>query len=132
MSMNYRSYSDTHPELTPAEVAKHCGVHRDTVVRYRRMKNGASKPQAARPAKRSHNTVTGGISLDGVRVSNDKPQSNLFSLKRGLAYPVIELAKQWRVSPETIRKHARRFEALKYVEVNGEWVACVINPETEI
>lgn len=76
MSPDYRSYSDTHPELTPAEVAKHCGVHRDTVVRYRRL-HGASKPQAA---KRSS-----GKTLDDFRKQYDEAYKIREGIKRHLA-----------------------------------------------
>jgi hypothetical protein len=43
------------------------------------------------------------------------------------------LSKEWNVSADSIRKQARRYDALKYVEIKpGEWVACVLHPDTAV
>jgi hypothetical protein len=78
-----------------------------------------------------------GISLVGdVRVSDHKPNDSikrmLYGLKRGMAFPVEQMAAQWGVSSENIRKKARELECLKYVEVSPAdgWVHCVMHPDT--
>ena len=75
------------------------------------------------------------ITLKGVRVSRKKPadqlKSRFFKLVRGQGYPVSQLADEWAVSEETVRKHARRFECLVYVEKSpGEWETCCVHPDT--
>lgn len=73
--------------------------------------------------------------MRGVRVSDRKPSDSvkrlLYGLKRGMGYPIEALSHEWNISSETIRKHAMRFEAMKYVEISpGEWTACVMHPDT--
>lgn len=75
------------------------------------------------------------IGLAGVRVAMKKPnegmKARIFQLKRGRGFPVDALAAEWFASPDTIITHARRLDALRYVEINpGEWVQCVMHPET--
>lgn len=75
------------------------------------------------------------IGLSGVRVAMKKPnegmKAKIFQLKRGRGFPVDALAAEWFASPDTIITHARRLDALRYVEVNpGEWVQCVMHPDT--
>lgn len=75
------------------------------------------------------------IGLAGVRVAMKKPnegmKAKIFQLKRGRGFPVDALAAEWFASPDTIITHARRLDALRYVEVNpGEWVQCVMHPDT--
>lgn len=77
----------------------------------------------------------GGVALAGLEVSNapraDVLKALIYGLGKGRAYPVAELAEQWGRSPETIRGHARRFGACKYVQLSpGNWVPCVLHPET--
>ncbi len=78
----------------------------------------------------------GGIRLnDSVRMRTTKPsegiKKKLFALKRGVGYPVNDLSESWGCSPETLRAHGRRHDALRYVEIGpGDWVHCVMHPET--
>lgn len=88
-----------------------------------------SKPASASVA------VSHGISLAGVKVCERKPaetlKGKLFALRRGMGYPLADLSDQWGVSQDNIRKHARRLDCLLYVETSpGEWVLCVLHPET--
>lgn len=81
-------------------------------------------------------TDIGGIRLnETVRIRLIKPSEGvkrrLFGLKTGVGYPVDDLAEGWGCSPATLRAHARRHDALRYVEVGpGDWVHCVMHPET--
>lgn len=78
--------------------------------------------------------VTGGITINGVRMSSYKPAETIrrrfFSLRRNMAYPISELSKQWIASVETLRKHAKQAKCLRYVEINHEWVPCILHPDT--
>jgi hypothetical protein len=77
----------------------------------------------------------GGISLASARVSVDKPAEGLkrliYGLKRGMGYPVEEVAAAWARSTDAVRKHARDQNAILYVEVApGDWKLCVMHPDT--
>jgi predicted transcriptional regulator len=58
-------------------------------------------------------------------------KARLYGLRKGMGYKVESLAKEWGISADTIRKHAKDHHALVYVEATpGEYVACVVHPET--
>lgn len=113
------------------------GVERATYPR----PTGAAHPPAP-SAKRSATNVeddtapaTGGFSLRGVSLLVERPQGTikkrLYSLRRGMGYRVDELSKEWHVTAETLRKHAKDYDALRYVELTpGEYVACIVHPDT--
>lgn len=69
-----------------------------------------------------------GFELKGVRLLDRKPHGDVRSLKPGYGYTVSELADKWGMSQDTVRKRAREAGALKFVEIDGEWVQCVVNP----
>lgn len=79
--------------------------------------------------------VEGGVSLAGMRVLSRRPVDSaakfIKRLPEGRGFDPQDLAKEWGMSEETIRKHARDLGCLKYVEVSeDEWVPLVMNPET--
>lgn len=79
--------------------------------------------------------VEGGVSLTGMRVLSRRPVDSaakfIKRLPEGRGFDPKELAKDWGMSEETIRKHARDLGCLKYVEVSeDEWTPLVMNPET--
>jgi len=87
-----------------------------------------SSPEAQAPPP-------GGFSLRGIRLLSKKPadcmKARLYGLRKGMGYKVESLAKEWGISADTIRKHAKDHHALVYVEATpGEYVACVVHPET--
>jgi predicted DNA-binding transcriptional regulator YafY len=70
-----------------------------------------------------------------MRVAAIKPKEGLkpklFRLKKNTGYPVEELADEWGVSADTLRRDAKRLDALLFVETSpGEWVQCVVHPDT--
>ena len=78
-----------------------------------------------------------GISLRGVRISAQKPamsegvKKKIYELKKGMGHPLEMLSIKWQVSEDTIRKHAKRCDAFRYVERGpGDWVACVVHPDS--
>jgi hypothetical protein len=75
------------------------------------------------------------LSLASARCSIIKPQeglkARLYRLKKNTGYPLEDLAREWVVSPETLRRDAKRLDALLYVESSpGEWIQCVVHPDT--
>lgn len=70
------------------------------------------------------------------RVTDRRPvatvRSRFYGLVKGRAYPVAELARDWGVSAETLRRHALDAECFKYVDTTGhdDWEACVMHPDT--
>lgn len=61
----------------------------------------------------------------------DRVKGLLFSLPKGRGFAVSEMSKKWRMSEDTLRRHARKHDALRYVENEpGVYVACVMHPET--
>jgi hypothetical protein len=90
--------------------------------------------KAVADAPKPQESAAGAFSLRGVTLLNYRPQDTikkrLYGLRRGMGYEVAELAREWRMTPETLRKHAREHKALAYVErTPGDYVACVVHPE---
>lgn len=98
-------------------------------------KQGRQSATAAPAAPTPRAPVAGMISLTDKRVLDVKPADTvkrlLYGLKRGVGYPVDMLVDMWGFSRENICRHAKRESALKYVETSpGEWVHCVMHPDT--
>lgn len=91
--------------------------------------------KSKRKRKPKARTKKGGIALNKENVFKERPQDQskrrFYSLEEGKGYPIDELAKDWGVGIDTIKKHARRWDALRYVEVTpGDYVPCVLHPNT--
>lgn len=76
-----------------------------------------------------------GIALRGMRVLSRRPADSaakfIKRIPRGRGFDPKDLSREWGMSEETIRRHARDLNCLKYVEVaEDEWVALVMSPET--
>lgn len=70
-----------------------------------------------------------------TRVSIRRPatsiRSRFFELKRGQAFAVDMVAREWGISADTLRTHARDAECFLYVDMGNEkWVPCVMHPDT--
>lgn len=70
------------------------------------------------------------------RVTDRRPvatvRNRFYGLIKGRAYPVNELARDWGISAETLRRHALDAECFRYVDTTGhdDWAACVMHPDT--
>jgi hypothetical protein len=98
---------------------------------------GSDAPAAAdpEPVRKSLLPTARTFSLSSMRVAAIKPKEGLkpklFRLKKNTGYPVEELADEWGVSADTLRRDAKRLDALLFVETSpGEWVQCVVHPDT--
>jgi hypothetical protein len=117
-----------------AAAARAAGMSRTTFCRLLRARTDS--PRAAAPTKTAAvpNEVRG-IALTGKNIYATRPQdrakSLLYGLPKGRAFQVAELSREWHMGEETLSKHARQYECLRYVEVEpGQYVKCVMNPET--
>ena len=91
--------------------------------------NGAPSPEA-NPA-----VATKGIPLQSKRVISHRPvetaAKHIKRLPKGRGFNPKDLAIEWGMSEETIKKYARDMKCIKFVEISeDEWVPMVMNPET--
>lgn len=102
------------------------------------LKGCPDKPRPGRPADAALPTAEPrGVMLRDVRVVDSKPNEGikhlLFGLRKGMGFPVQELADQWGLSEETLKRHATKYGALKYVETGtAVWTHCVLHPDTAL
>jgi hypothetical protein len=87
------------------------------------------------PAKKEEAPVAGGFKLSNLRVLTRKPAESaakfIKRLPKGRGYCPRELSKEWGMSEETIKRHARDMNCLKFVEVSeDEWKTLIMSPET--
>jgi len=115
------------PDASNREIAKNLmGITSAQVQRFR--ESGAEEqPETETPLS--------GISLSSKMVLSHKPAPTaslmIQKLPKGRGFEPKDLSKQWHLSEETIRSHAKKHGCLKYVETSpGEWVQVVMNPQT--
>ena len=66
-----------------------------------------------------------------VQQPQDRAKGLIYGLTKGRGFPVHEFAERWHMSEETLSKHAKRHDAMRYVELSpGHYVRCVLHPET--
>ena len=116
-------------------IARNCTITRRRVVKIVGEVYGTGYDALAEAPVEASVDIYGGFSLDGKRTAERKPADsvrNLFHrLAPGRGYTIADLEERWKVSVETLRKHAKQAGCLLYVEVNpGEYVACIVSPET--
>jgi len=76
-----------------------------------------------------------GISLRNASVYCQQPQGRakklIFALPKGQGFPIRDLAKKWHISETTLAKHAKLYDAVRFVEAEpGQYVKCILHPET--
>lgn len=79
--------------------------------------------------------ASGGVALGKLRVLPRKPAESaavhIRKLPTGRGFEPRQLAEQWGMSEDTVRRHAKDLKCLKFVEVSqDEWVALIMNPLT--
>ena len=130
------------PGIGRRKLIKACGCTAYAAARFlKRVYTCTPAPEATPelplgPAAKARTSVTGHV-LKDVRVSFTKPNEGLkhrlFGLRQGIGFPVTALARDWCVSEENLKKQARRYDALIWVETNPEkatWEFCVAHPDT--
>jgi hypothetical protein len=76
-----------------------------------------------------------GVSLEGKLIAMKKPAdsiaSNFSRLPKGQGFRVSDLSLTWGASEETIRRHAKAKNCLRFVDLgDGDWQPMVMHPET--
>jgi len=78
--------------------------------------------------------MTGGIKLTGKQLLKRKPAEStstlIQTLTKGMGYSPKMLSQKWGVSQNTIRKHAKDMDCLRYAGEDGQWTEVVVHPET--
>jgi len=126
-----RDYLASRPGLSVNHAAKNLGVASADVRKAGQAVGYEFAPRVQPAAAKGG----GGMPIGGKRVALRKPaesaKNHLLKLPKDRAYPVEELSERLCLSTETIRKHAKELDAIRYVEqAPGEWVPCILNPET--
>jgi len=106
----------------------------NTAIREYNERNGAIEGSES-PSNLKISQADGGFSLQGKVVLAKKPTSvwpaRLRALKKNTGYRLESLADQWGASVATVREKAREQKCLRYIEIEGEYVVCVVHPETK-
>jgi hypothetical protein len=76
------------------------------------------------------------FTLAGVHLLSRKPldvmKGRLYGLQKGVGYRVETLCHAFGCSADGLREHAKKHNALRYVEATpGEYVAVIVHPETK-
>lgn len=114
------------PSYSDYQIAKNFRGASTALVKSLREGSPAPSPEEA-PVK--------GVQLSRLRVLSRRPSESaakfIRRLPNGRGFSVSDLSREWGMSEETIRKHARDLGCLKFVEITeDEWVPMVMNPET--
>lgn len=123
---------ERHPEWNTKRISNSTGA---TVPMVESIRGGGPIGKSPSAEAQTPLPPSGGFSLRGVRLLSKKPadcmKARLYGLRRGMGYRIDALSKDWGMSTDTIRKHAKDHNALVYVEATpGEYVACIVHPET--
>ena len=126
------------PEYADRRIAKNVRGSNTAMVNEARARLGlaAGPPEGAAPEPTEIRTHSHGVVLhSSTRVLSRRPAESaakyIKRLPKGRGYDPKELSHDWGMSEETIRRHARDLNCLKFVEVSeDEWKPLVMNPET--
>jgi len=125
-----------HPDYTDYQIARNTRTNKLQVAHIR---SKASTPHASpsppTPITSDEALLTGGIVLGRCRVLSRKPSDSaskfIKRLPTGRGFDVRTLSKEWGMSEDTIKRHAKDLGCFKFVEVSDdEWIPMVMNPET--
>jgi len=125
-------------------IAAEVGCNRKTVAIYlgSRQSAGRVSGRGKTDGHRHHRDclpsitpATCGFSLEGKHLMARKP-TNLWparfrALQRGKGYTLQGLSSEWGASINTIREHAKTEGCIRWVELDGEFVECIVHPDTE-
>lgn len=128
-----------HPTHTDLQISKNLrGVNTAQVAAVRASKKPAPPkvlPPAPAAPKKEETVVPGGVRLSNLRVLNRRPAESaakfIKRLPKGRGFCPKDLSQEWGMSEETIKRHARDMNCLKFVEVSeDEWKPLIVSPET--
>jgi hypothetical protein len=115
------------PNYPNRRIAKNLNLPSAAVAQVRSAADGSSETEDKSPIY--------GISLSSKRVLSRRPAESaakyIKRLQAGKGFLPRDLARQWGMSEETIKRHARDLGCLKFVEITeDEWQSLVMSPET--
>lgn len=118
------------PDAKDGRIAKNLGT---VAAEVRRVRNMLLNSIPVDPCATL--SPSGGIRLQGMTVALRKPADSAASFIRRLpkdqGFLPDALARQWGIAENTIKRHAKDLNCLRFVEVaEGEWSAMVMHPET--
>lgn len=122
-----------HPDYTDHQIARNTRTNKLQVAHIR---SKASTPHASPTSSTSEEaSIAGGIVLGRCRVLSRKPSDSaskfIKRLPTGRGFDVRTLSKEWGMSEDSIKRHAKDLGCFKFVEVSDdEWIPMVMNPET--
>lgn len=116
------------PDFVNSRIAKNLG-NCCTSADVQKIRDGLTENPLASKAEPK------GIPLQSKRVISHRPVETaskfIKRLAKGRGFIPKDLAVEWGMSEETIKKHAREMGCMKYVEVEeDEWQPMIMHPET--
>lgn len=126
-----------HPDYTDYQIARNTRTNKIQVAHIRSKANTPHASPATQTTQDTHDEalLTGGLVLGRCRVLSRKPSDSaskfIKRLPTGRGFDVRTLSKEWGMSEDTIKRHAKDLGCFKFVEVSDdEWIPMVMNPET--
>jgi len=125
-----------HPDYTDHQIARNCRTNKLQVAHIRsKASTPHATPSSSTPITSDEALLTGGLVLGRCRVLSRKPSDSaskfIKRLPTGRGFDVRTLSKEWGMSEDTIKRHAKDLGCFKFVEVSDdEWIPMVMNPET--
>jgi hypothetical protein len=130
---DYRKLVQQHGSIRKAAKAAGVGY---TTFRKRLLKGQGTPQTVAAAADRPPSAAIpkGAIDLKNRRVSQHRPppsaKAYLYTIPKGTGIPITDAARDWNVSVETLRRHARDIKAVCFVEESPEvWTEVVTFPK---
>jgi len=125
-----------HPDYTDYQIARNTRTNKLQVAHIRsKASTPHATPTSSTPSTSDEAPITGGLVLGRCRVLSRKPSDSaskfIKRLPTGRGFDVRTLSKEWGMSEDTIKRHAKDLGCFKFVEVSDdEWIPMVMNPET--
>jgi hypothetical protein len=118
-----------------AAAARALGVAKSTVQKAMGRHPDARRNDDATIASGQQDGLRGFAVGEATRCASKKPSTTVrarfYSLKRGMAYKLVDVAREWVLSEETVKRHAQDADCFRYVEMGKEtWEPCVMHPDT--
>ncbi len=99
-----------------------------TVGEVRRVRNSPANPPS------EPTTADEGVDLHGLKVLQRKPAESASSFIKKLpldrGFELHILSAKWGIGEDTIRRHAKDLNCLKFVKMGEDWIPMVLNPTT--
>lgn len=133
-----------HPEYGRTLLARAAGVTEDQArafMRSGKAQTGPGRPKIADKAATEEildiTPAASGFMLNNKNLLAKKPtdvwRGRFFALRRGMGYRIRDLSKEWGVTEDNVKQHAKSHGALRYMEdpeSPAQYIAIAVHPET--